>query len=79
MKTDSRKLGRSMASLRSRSCISLRPCFQVIISVNISAPIRSGNQPPSSTLTMLAARKAKSTMKKKPVARITSDHGYFQA
>ncbi len=68
-----------MASSRRLFDISFRPCFQVIISVNMKAPMRSGNQPPSITLTMLAAKKVKSTMKKKPVASAASDHGYFQA
>ena len=38
MNTASRKLLRSIASSRRRSDISSRPRFQVIISVNISAP-----------------------------------------
>ena len=56
MNTDSRKLFRSIASVRRLSDMSLRPCFQVIISVNMKAPMRSGNQPPSTTLTTLATK-----------------------
>ena len=75
MKTASRKLSRSMASSRRRLLISLRPCFQVIISVNITPPMTSGNQPPSRILVALAAKNSASTTKKKPVAAMHSAHG----
>jgi hypothetical protein len=77
-KMASRKAGRSMASLRSRSASSMRPRVQVVMSVNIAAPMSSGNQPPSSTFTALAAKKTRSTTKKKPVAARHSDSGSRQ-
>ena len=76
--TASRKLFKSIASSRSRACINRRPCFQVIISVNMTPPIATGNQPPSNTFTTLALKYTKSTMKKNPVAAKHNDHGYFQ-
>ena len=68
-----------MASSRSRSLISARPCFQVTISVNMAPPMASGNQPPSSTLTTLAAKNVRSTTKKKPVAARHTASGSRQA
>jgi hypothetical protein len=68
-----------MASLRSRSPMSWRPRCQVVISVNIAAPMSSGNQPPSSTFTALAEKNTMSTRKKKPVAATHSGSGSRQA
>jgi hypothetical protein len=67
MNTASRKARQVDRLLAQALAISARPCFQVIISRNITPPITSGNQPPSSTLTALAAKKVMSTTKKKPV------------
>ena len=76
--TASRKPARSSASSRTRSFMSVRPWFHVIMKLNMMAPRTSGNQPPSSTFTTLAAKNAKTTRKKKPVAAKHSHHGYFQ-
>ncbi len=77
--TASRKGLRSMASERSRSLSRWRPCFQVIISMNITAPIISGNQPPSLTLTMLALKNITSMKKKTAVAPMHSASDIPQA
>ena len=73
--TASRKLLRSIESSRRRSLISARPCFHVISKVNITAPMSTGNQPPSNSLSAFAEKNTRSTTKKKPVAATHIHHG----
>jgi len=68
-----------MASLRMRSPSRRRPRFQVTISVNMAPPMTSGNQPPSSTFTALAAKKVRSTARNSTVTPRHSASGSFQA
>ena len=58
--------------LRMRSNRISRPRRQVTMTVKTTAPIISGNQPPSMVFTRLAERKAASTARKKAVAAIHS-------
>ena len=76
--TASKKLVKSMASIRIFSLSSRRPSFQVIMKVNTTPPITSGNQPPANSFMRLDAKNAKSTIKKTPVAAMHNHSGYFQ-
>ena len=74
-KTDSRKDFRSMEVSRSDWLSSSRPSFQVVISMKMAPPMRMGNQPPSTSLSMFEAKKVTSMAKKKPVAAMHSASG----
>ncbi|MNN69611.1 hypothetical protein D3C81_1854170 [compost metagenome] len=67
-----------MPSSRLRARSSLRPLYHVISRKNAALPISSGNQPPSATLSRLAAKKVRSTSRKPPASRATSTGFHFQ-
>ncbi|MNK58936.1 hypothetical protein D3C87_780350 [compost metagenome] len=79
MNTEPRKDFRSIASACCASPMRRRPSFQVTISVNTAPPIRSGNQPPSNSLSRFEAKNRKSTTKKIAVEAMHSASGSFHA
>ena len=58
--------GTELASSRARK--RPRPCCQIIMIENTAAPVASGNQPPSNTLCIVAAKSVKSITRNKLVA-----------
>ena len=73
--TACKKPPRSMASSCWRLPNSSLPFAHVTISVNTTAPISKGNQPPSNNLSRLEAKKKKSTTANTPVAAMHSHNG----
>ncbi len=68
---------RSGPSTRRRSSVtSRRPRNQVTITVNRTMPIVSGNHAPCVILVRLAARKARSTVRKPPAPSTASHSGF---